>query len=245
MEEKFKLNAFAGYEDRDGGKPLIGLRTSRVNHSCRPNAGISYDEGARVRIITAQQDIQPGDEICIIYSFFGCLSSNSPKKEPSKEDDQLLHLFRTQLNFVHPEDELSPEDQEFADIKRSLKVNWDITCPTDCYCKDPQSKKLVLTGKKLYEKMTSLATEGRVQDALKTGDKLLEIDAQLNTSWGQRADIYFKLFEMSNQLNRSKKEMRRTRQYLQSTHDIHQIISPFSEITSACLEGLNRYSEVF
>ncbi len=127
--------------------------------------------------------MQPGEEICIIYSF-GCLSSNSPKKEPSKEDDQLLHLFRTQLNFVHPEDGLSPEDQKFADIERSLKVNWGITCLADCYCKNPQSKKLVLHGKKLYEEMTSLATEGRVQDALKTGDELLEIDAQLNTSYG-------------------------------------------------------------
>jgi len=29
-------------------------------------------------------------------------------------------------------------------------VNWGITCPPDCYCKNPQAKKLVLIeGKKL------------------------------------------------------------------------------------------------
>ena len=220
------MNSFGGNKHRDGGKPFVGLRTSRVNHSCQPNACASYDQVARVNILVAQQDIQPGEEICIIYSFFGCFIS--PRH-----------------GFVHPKDAgLSPDDQHFAHIKRSLMVNWGITCPPDCYCKNPQAKKLVLEGKKLYKMMVSFATESRFEDALTAGENLLNIESQFNTKcWVQRADIYLKLFDMANQLNTSKKEKMRTRQYLQSSYDICVIISPFSKTTRFCANGLNQMVE--
>ena len=229
MKRKFKLNSFGGDKERDDGKPFIGLRTSRVNHSCQPNACVSYDQVARVSILVAQQDIQSGEEICINYSFFGSYSSPPDG-----------------YGFTHSKDDgLSPEDQDFADIKRSLKFNWGITCPPDCYCNNPQAKKLILEGKKLYKSMLSLDTEGRLEDALEVGENLLKTDAQLNTAcWVQRADIYFKLFEMAaDQPNRSEKEKMRIRQYLQSTHDICMIISPYGKITRFCVKGLNQLQE--
>jgi len=92
--------------------------------------------------------------------------------------------------------------------------------------------------------MVSFATEGRFEDALTAGENLLNIESQFNKKyWVQRADIYLKLFDMANQLNTSKKEKMRTRQYLQSSYDICVIISPFSKTTRFCANGSNQLQE--
>lgn len=67
LQAKFELNQLIGHPSRDGGKDFVGLRISRMNHDCRPNAGYSYDETASAEIVFAQRDIQPGEEICISY----------------------------------------------------------------------------------------------------------------------------------------------------------------------------------
>ena len=215
LEAKFKLNAFGGHEERDDGRNILGLRSSRINHSCRPNAGISYDDVARVRIVIAQQDIQKGEEICIMYSFFGCYNSITPNQEPSEEK--------------------CPEELEFANIERSLKKNWNITCPSDCFCKNPRSKKLVMEGRRLFEKMQSLATESRIDEALKAGDDLLKIDAELNFSWNQRGEIYTELFEIAIKAGKREKAL----QYVESNYKICQILYPFSDATQLCKGLLN------
>lgn len=68
LQVKFSTNSLPGHPERDSGRNYVGLRLSRANHDCRPNAGHVYDEIARVVILFAQQDIQIGEEICIYYS---------------------------------------------------------------------------------------------------------------------------------------------------------------------------------
>ena len=70
MEAKFQLNCTEGVDGIPGGKDFIGLRISRANHNCRPNACCSYDEEAKVAILYALQDIQPGEEISVNYCPF-------------------------------------------------------------------------------------------------------------------------------------------------------------------------------
>ena len=65
MENKFARNYFLGANM--GVQKSVALRIARVNHSCQPNAGAIYDETARVAILFAQKDIQPGEEISICY----------------------------------------------------------------------------------------------------------------------------------------------------------------------------------
>jgi len=205
---RFKLNSFRGHEVRDGGKSVLGLRTSRINHSCRPNAGLSYDEVARVRILVAQEDIQPGQEICITYSAFGCL-----------------------LN-----DYISSTKNDLLNLLRNGHV-W-YPCPADCYCKNPRSKKLVLEGKKLFKKLLDLDSENQKEEALKAGEELLKIDTELNFSWTQRGDIYFKLFDIAS--GKKNEVTSRACRFLKSTCEIYEILHPFSEATRVCRDAVNR-----
>jgi len=83
LQAKFELNQLIGHPSRDGGKNFVGLRISRMNHDCRPNAGYSYDETARAEIVFAQRDIQPGEEICISYFTYATQhlsTTTSPEK---------------------------------------------------------------------------------------------------------------------------------------------------------------------
>ena len=43
LEDKFKMNAFQGHPEFEDGKQFLGLRSSRVNHNCSLNAGMSCD----------------------------------------------------------------------------------------------------------------------------------------------------------------------------------------------------------
>ena len=71
LQDKFNLNEWpSAWPCRDNGKSYVGLRISRVNHNCRPNAARIYDEVARVEILYALQDIPPGEEICYSYYIF-------------------------------------------------------------------------------------------------------------------------------------------------------------------------------
>jgi len=61
-----------------------------------------YDEVARVEIIFAQRDIQPGEEVCICYYSF------------------------SSLNLERPTAALAPEE-EFKFIQETLFNTWGIT----------------------------------------------------------------------------------------------------------------------
>jgi len=65
----------------------IALRIARVNHSCKPNAATIYDETARVAILFAQKDIQPGEviSICLYFPFFKLDASNQTVPDMNPE----------------------------------------------------------------------------------------------------------------------------------------------------------------
>ena len=96
----------------------VALRIARVNHACQPNAATIYDETARVAILFAQKDIQPGEEISICYysPFFGLTPY-----VPSLRDESRIEQYRRRVEF----------------LQESMALDHGITCPTDCSCHDP------------------------------------------------------------------------------------------------------------
>lgn len=211
LEVKFQVNSLAGDASRDGGKNYVGVRISRVNHDCRPNAGYIYDEKARVEIIFAQRDIHQGEEVCICYCSFASLNQERPTAY------------------------LSPED-EFQFIRRTLSTTWGITCPEDCYCKDPLIQELVLEGRRISEEMDILAGRGWIEDALLVGEKLLDIHARLNVSWLSKAGAAFYCFQIAL---RKRKTLERAKVYIRTVYDIYRTICPYSEYTEKYERMLN------
>jgi len=214
LEEKFKLNSYGGHPERDGGKPMLGLRSSRINHSCRPNAGKSYDEIARVKITLAQRNIQPGEEICVIYTNFGNL----------------------ELNTSH-----FPSVEEFDVTEMNLAMNWGFTCPADCYCKNPDVKMLILEANEAYRQLLLLGSKGRVEEALKAGERVVEIHEQLNISWVPKTSIRNLMADVAVSSSRTEE---RAKKYMKEALKVLKIISPYSEKTKMqeeLLEGLEEY----
>lgn len=204
LEAKFQLNSVAGDEDRDGGKNIVGLRISRVNHDCRPNAARIYDDGARVDVLFALRDIQPGEEICVTYCSFG------------------------RMDVSRPTARLRPPEMEFSVYPMTLKLNWNIVCPTDCYCKDPNARKLVMEGRRLNDEIQFQADRGNTEAALMAGEKLLEIHGKFNLSWTQRASINLDLFRISLM---KRKTLARADRYIQATLQVYKAICPYSKFT--------------
>ena len=192
LEAKFELNSFQG-DDQDG-EDMLGLRTARVNHSCQPNSGIGYDEVARVRVLLAQKDIQAGEEICIIYSELANFEKNFQLDVSPKEIPKYHTAVRQKYGLTKAD---HPDELEFGMIQWSMEYSWGIKCPPDCFCKNPHVKKLVMEGRRCSKEMLKLGSKGRIEDALKAGDRLLEIEKELNFSWNQRAIINWDMYEMT------------------------------------------------
>ena len=199
LEAKFQLNSVAGDEDRDGGKNIVGLRISRVNHDCRPNAARIYDDGARVDILFSLRDIQPGEEICVTYCSFA------------------------RMDLSRPTARLRPPEMEFSVYPQSLKLNWNIVCPVNCYCKDPEARKLVMEGRRLNDDIQFHADRSNTREALSAGDKLLGIHRRLNLSWTQRAFIKIDLFQISLM---KRETIFKTYQYIRDTLQVYKSICP-------------------
>jgi len=194
LEAKFQLNCTEGVDGVPGEKDFIGLRISRANHNCRPNACCSYDEEAQVAILYALQDIQPGEEISVNYC---------------------------------PFTRLAPPELEFDECQMSLRDHWGIVCPLDCFCNNPNARKLVMEGRRLNDTIKSLIQSDRLDEALKVGEKRLEIQRQLNMSWGQCASLECALFHLAI---RKKETLSRAEQYIQSALKVFRIIRPFSKL---------------
>ena len=62
LDEIFANNEYGG---REG--PVIGLRLSRVNHSCAPNAQKVADDDAGVNVVSLLRDVRAGEEVTIAY----------------------------------------------------------------------------------------------------------------------------------------------------------------------------------
>lgn len=45
---------------------VLGRRLARLNHSCRPNAGVHFFEPDRIRVY-ALRDVEAGEELCLTY----------------------------------------------------------------------------------------------------------------------------------------------------------------------------------
>ena len=217
LEVKFQINSMTGDPARDGGKSYVGLRVARINHDCRPNAGYIYDATARVEVIFAQREIQPGEEICISYCSFASLNLERPmasKKGP---------------------------EAEFEAIQRTLFNTWGIVCPSNCFCKDPTARKLVLEGRRIKDEVDDLAGRGWIEKALLTASKLLEIQRRLNISWLCRASTEFYCFQIALRL---RKTLGRAEQYIRAVREMYWVICPYSVYTTRRYEKLLAHPEL-
>jgi len=202
LQDKFKLNELHNaWPCRDNGKSYVGLRIARVNHNCRPNAARIYDEVARVEILYALQDIQPGEEVCRSYYFFPTVF--------------LLHCCpRVQ----------SLEDK-YESYWRGLNTIWGIKCPDDCACKDPKVRQLLAEGEDLNFRMESLARKGKTEEALAVGQKLRPIQKLLNFSWNERTILDTYLFRLAIW---RKKTFPKADQHMRFIFETFRSITPYS-----------------
>lgn len=109
---------------------------------------------ARVEVLFAQRDIQPGEEVCITY-----------------------HSFSTVMYA-----NMSDPEEDFKAIQRNL-IERGIICRDDCFCKDPGARKLVLKGRRLNTKVKRMAGRDGTLDRLEeTAKKLVVIQESLNVT---------------------------------------------------------------
>jgi len=159
-----------------------------------------YDDVAKVAILYALREIKSGEEICINYSHFGNLESTQPTAKMS---------LKSELDL----------------IKSVLKSRGISHCPPDCYCKDSHVRKLAREGRKLHRMMLIEASLGRLDEALKAGEELLEIHhQQINMSWIQRALLQFYLFELAI----ANSDTNRAQSHLLASLEIYRTIAPYS-----------------
>ena len=109
----------------------------------------------------------------------------------------------------------------------SLKNSWGIICPVDCFCKDPEARKQVLEGRRLSDEVTAQLRTRRSERALAAGEKRLEIQRQLNISWGDLASLESELFHISLM---KKKTLPRASRLIKDAIRIYKIIKPFSKV---------------
>jgi len=192
-----------------GENDRLSLRISRVNHSCRPNASCSYDEVAQVAILYALMDIQLGEEICVSYCSFA------------------------RLDQLRPNAGVSPE-MEFVICRMTLKAKWGITCPLDCFCKDPGTRQLVLEGRRLNDDINSAAAVGSIEGILKAVEKRLEIEVELNMSWSEIAKLGSELYRIALM---KEKTFPKAHQFLKDIQELNGMIRPHSKYT-ATLKGI-------
>jgi len=215
LEVKFEINSVQGDEHRDGGKNYVGLRLSRANHHCRPNADYVYDETARVVVLFAQKDILPGDEICISYISFADFA-----------------LDRETVDLSTPE-------EEFKSVQDYLAANWGISCPKDCFCKDINSRKLVIKGRRIHKEMSLLVGQKQTEEALEFGDKFLNIQRLLDVSWLKRVETEYHCFQIALMRQET---LCRAKEYLSNVFRFYKANCPYSLFTKTC-ENLLKHPE--
>ena len=210
-----------------------------MNHSCKPNSGRSLDETAKAVILVAQKEIQPGEEITVLYSHFGSYQPFPIIR--SKNEIQLYNsVVRSKYDEIIEGYDLAESEFYFAEIQFAMRGNWSFVCPSDCFCKDLRARKLIVDGKRLYKEIFLMASKGRIEEALKAGEKLLEIDMELNiVPWSQRAVIYFNLFEIAMPVSKL-----RAQKYLEKSLELDKIVAPFCQQTGVCEKLLKELDEI-
>jgi len=216
LETKSYINRIE-CDDDDSEEQYIGLRFSRVNHSCQPNADYVLDEATGVIILFALKNIQCGDEICINYWPF------------------------VDLDFNRKTAKLSPEE-EFASVQNYLANRYGIICPEDCYCRDSNARRLVLEGRKFHTEMSVLVGRGRIEEALEFGEKLLGIHRLLNVSIVEQFETEYHCYQIAKLGGETLES--RAKKYLQNVHDFHNRVCKYSEFTKTCKSLLMQYPEM-
>ena len=211
LDLKFRKNFFMG--ENNNGQIAVALRIARVNHACRPNAATIFDETAQVAILFAQQDIQPGEEICICY-YYPFFRLDSDVRTPA-----IMPQWNTQ--------------EEFTFLKTKSLSIYGITCPVDCSCHDPANyPALVEEGRQIQATIIDLAYHRKAEEALEAGEKLLDIHRRLNVSWVYRGYAYFNLFHTAVM---KWETLPRAKEYIQSAVNLFRNICPNSErLTKKC-----------
>lgn len=161
-----------GNSNREEGKSFVGLRISRVNHACRPNSAYVYDDGARVEVLYALQDIESGEEICFSY----CNFAQFDRERATVGMDLETETFNIQL---------------------PLRAKWRINCPADCICKDPDILKLVVKGRRLSDEIVFWVDRGEAYQVLLAGSELMNIHRKLNMSWFDQVSLNVELFRIA------------------------------------------------
>ena len=202
LKKKFFNNCFDG---DNVSKVGVALRIARVNHACRPNASSIYDETARVSILYATRDIQPGEEIttCHFAPFYH------------------LRPYSLPVGVVLPE--FNSIEEEVNYFRESVH---DCTCPSDCFCNDPAILALVREGRQIQPTIMELTNLNKIEEALVAGDKLINIHRRLNVSWAPRGMTFYNLFRIAI---RSSVTFPRAKEYLRSAIEIFRKICPYSE----------------
>jgi len=222
LEEKFGRNLFTGENmdeknmDEEENEKVVALRIARVNHSCQPNAATIYDETARVAILFAQKDIQPGEEISICYyaGFF------------------LLSPLDQRLGI--------DLDEELRIFKNQMASHYGITCTNDCYCNDSTIRALNLEGRQMYATVEALTRQYKIEEALAAGDKLLDIYRRLNASWIYRCHAEYLLFRIAVCKSET---LTRAKNYIRSVVELLRKICPYSESKTKKYEKLLEHPE--
>ena len=80
LEAKFEKNEYGSHEG-----PVVGLRLSRVNHGCDPNAAKVHDYEFGVNVVVALRRIRAGEEVLIAY-----LPADDPSEERGADEGRAI-----------------------------------------------------------------------------------------------------------------------------------------------------------
>lgn len=223
LQHKFKLNRFMA--ENLESQSCIALRIARLNHACQPNAVTIYDETARVAILFAQKDIQPGEEISVSYYFqFFRLGHINKDVVPGANDFTLEH-----------------EVDELNLVKNLLAESYGITCSAGCFCHDPAMTALTKEGRKTLETASNLSRQCKIEEALNAGEKLLDIHRRLNVSWINQGFTQYLLFRIAVQKSET---IPRAKEYIRSAIELFGNICPYSERITKKFEELLEHPEM-
>ena len=164
-----------------------------------------------MEILFAQRDIQPGEEICFAY------------------------LSVTNLSASRPTAGLNDAQAELEIIRDKLELNWGITCPVDCSCKNPTILDLVARGRKLSIEMDRLVDSLQAEEALECADRLLEVQEALESSWIAKARTHYLAFQVAVT---SPNTLALAGRHIGAVVDIYRAVCPYSKDASRFEEEL-------
>ena len=220
LTKKFHSNTFMGGSLH--GPSSVALRIARVNHACQPNTSFTYDETARVAVLFALKEIQPGEELTSCYY------------------SQLFRLSSTILTpYMSPEWSIT-EELNFVKNELFKFPSLGIVCPADCPCFDPAMLVLIQEGRQLHASVMSLACELKIEEALAVGDKLLDTHRRLNICWVYLGITMFDLFQIAIQKSEF---LPRAKEYLRLAAELFGKISPYSGEYTRRVEMLLEHPE--